>query len=164
MWCWQEMMVFPKCCLVSVYTARMGSLFVTILGSVAACRFVEEHWCFSHGCFLWKAGTPRPRQHNQCSSWLRGRGGRGGCGLFYLISVSTRASVWCKRVGVFPPPPQFSTLPLSFSLSDVCGSLSLSPSLCAFCFSLHSPSWYTQRLSLWTEKTVYEMLFLLVSI
>lgn len=106
-------MVFPKCCLVSVYSARIGSLFVAILGSVAVCRFVEEYWCFSRGCFLWKAGTPWPRQRNQCSSWLRGRGGRGGCGLFYLISVSARASVWCKRV------PPHSLLYLFFSSLSV---------------------------------------------
>lgn len=50
-----------------------------------------------------------------------GGGGREGCGLFYLISVSTRASVWCKRVGVFFPP--FSTLALfSFSLSQICAA------------------------------------------
>lgn len=30
--------MFPKCCLVSVYTAKTGSLFVAIPGSVAACR------------------------------------------------------------------------------------------------------------------------------
>lgn len=90
------------------------------LAFVAACRFVEEDWCFSRGCFIWKAGSPWPRQHYQCFSWLRG-GGREGCGLFYLISVSTRASVWCKRVGVFFPP--FSTLALfSFSLSQICAA------------------------------------------
>ena len=69
-----------------------------------------------------------------------GRGGGGGCGLFYLISVSTRASVWCKRVGVFSPhsPPYLS------SLLDVCGSLVLplspyaSPRLSTLCKSLHT--------------------------
>lgn len=55
------------------------------------------------GHLLWKAGTPWPRQHNRCSvdsggeeGWGEGASGGGGgwlCGLFYLISVSTRASV-----------------------------------------------------------------------
>lgn len=133
-------MVFPKCCLTSVYTARTGSLFLAILSSVAASRFVDG-WCFSRGCFLWKAGAPRPRQHNQCSVWLRGEGrggeGDGGCGLFYLISVSTRASVWCKRVGA---PPPFATLCylsslFFFSHLDVCDSLILLLPPCAFCLS-----------------------------
>lgn len=44
----------------------------------------------------------------------RGRGGGGGwlCGLFYLISVSTRASVWCKRVGVSLSPSLRPLLPV----------------------------------------------------
>lgn len=51
-------------------------------------------------------------------------GGGGLCGLFYLISVSTRASVWCKRVGVSllpaptPPPPYLFSLLVSHL--DVC--------------------------------------------
>lgn len=83
--------------------------------------FLNDNWYFS----LWKAGTPWPRQHNQCSSWLRGRGreGEGIRGLSYLISVSTRASVWCKKSRCFPPP--FTTLLhfFSFSPTEVCQSL-----------------------------------------
>lgn len=98
--CWVDGVA--KCCLTCVYTARSGSLFFLA-------PFCGGRLMFSRGSFLWKAGTPEPRQHNQCSSWLRGRGGV--CGFFYLISVSTRASVWCKRVGA-PPSPH-----LSFSLT-----------------------------------------------
>lgn len=89
--------------------------------------FYNDNWYFSH----WKAGTPWPRQHNQCSSWLRGRGreGEGIRGLSYLISVSTRASVWCKKSTgrCFSPPPPFTTLLhfFSFSHSEVCESLVL---------------------------------------
>lgn len=45
----------------------------------------------------------------------KGREGEGVRGLSYLISVSTRASVWCKRVGVFfsHSPPYFTFLFLS---------------------------------------------------
>lgn len=138
MWCWRVMMVFPKCWITSVYTARTGSLFLVIFSSLALCRFVEGDWCFFSppcGHLLWKAGTPRPRQHNQCSSWLRGWGG-GLCGLFYLISVSTRASVWCKRVGVSllpaptPPPPYLFSLLVSHL--DVCDPPLQHPTLVLF--------------------------------
>lgn len=69
----------------------------------------------SHGHLLWKDGTPRPRQHNR-SSVDSGGGVEWGwgvlCGLFYLISVSTRASVWCKRVGVSLSPSLRPLLPI----------------------------------------------------
>lgn len=73
-----------------------------------------------------------------------GRGGGGGCGLFYLISVSTRASVWCKRVGVFSPhsPPYLSSL----SWMCVAPMSSLSRPMLVL-VSLRSASRYTQSLS-----------------
>lgn len=153
--CWREMMVFPKCCLTSVYTARTGSLFLAILSSVAACRFVEDDWCFSRGCFLWKAGTPQPRQHNQCSSWLRGRGGEGeGYVAFSIWSLSALVRQSDVKEWVFfffLTPPLFSTLPLfSLFLSLRCLWLPHPPSVTLrfllVLFSLRSASVYTQNL------------------
>lgn len=51
--------------------------------------FFKTSDVFPHGCFLWKAGTPWPRQHNRCFSWLRGRGREGeGSVAFSIWSLS----------------------------------------------------------------------------
>lgn len=116
----------PTVILVSV---RHGDVFWQRFCDVPGISFLFLSLFFNWYFSLWKAGTPWPRQHNQCSSWLRGRGreGEGIRGLSYLISVSTRASVWCKKSRCFFFSPSFTTLLhfFSFSHSEVCESLVL---------------------------------------
>lgn len=84
--CTGETMVFLSCCPTCVHTV---SFFKTsdVFPMAASCGRLAHRGHVSTTMLQLTQGE--------------GKGGGGVRGLFYLISVSTRASVWCKRVGVF---------------------------------------------------------------